>query len=113
MTILILGLLLIFLGLIFIRYIPVAGVKCRELCNLNETFKIVDVRDYNESYQDQILNGINIPIAYIKRHYHEINHSKIFVVASNHLEKNISIRLLRKKGFVVVGYSLTVCDCSK
>jgi hypothetical protein len=32
-------------------------------------------------------------------------------VAANHIEKNLSIRTLRKKGFHVMGYTLTNGQC--
>ncbi|NPC93752.1 hypothetical protein HOO54_16295 [Bacillus sp. WMMC1349] len=96
---------------IYNRYIPVRGVQC--IKTLNADAIIVDVRDYNQSYKDPFRTAINIPIAYLKRNYHEISSSKVYVVASDNLEKNMSIRFLRKKGFEVLGYTLTDCNPDK
>lgn len=71
----------------------------------------MDVRDYNQSYRDPVPGAINIPYAYMKRSYSDISRKNIHVVASDYLERNMSIRFLRKRGFKIVGYSLTGCDC--
>ncbi|WP_223700623.1 rhodanese-like domain-containing protein [Sutcliffiella deserti] len=109
---------LIVLGIIsaalYIRYFPIRGIPCVSSLSTNEDIiKIVDVRDYNQAYKDSIRESINIPVAYLKRNYSELPKSKIIILASNHLEKNISIRFLRKRGFEIIGYSLTDCDCKK
>ncbi|MDA1477631.1 rhodanese-like domain-containing protein [Bacillus changyiensis] len=101
---------ILILEFIYNRYIPVRGVQCFN--TLNADAIIVDVRDYHQSYKDPLRTAINIPIAYLKRNYHEISSSKVYVVASDHLEKNMSIRFLRKKGFEVLGYTLTDCRCN-
>jgi rhodanese-related sulfurtransferase len=102
--------ILMFFIIMYNRYIPVKGVQCSRTLNVEESsIKIVDVRNYNQSYKDTIVEAINIPVAYLKRNYHEISSMKIHVVASNHLEKNISIRFLKKRGFKVTGYTLTDC----
>jgi rhodanese-related sulfurtransferase len=105
-------LLLIIIGFLYIRYMPVTGVECSDIMSDADSVKILDVRDYNVSYKDPILHSINIPIGYMKRYYHEINHRNIYIVASNQLEKNMSIRFLRKKGYKVLGYTLTDCGCN-
>lgn len=108
----------ILLSIIFVfiygRYVPVWGVSCIDSLNSDvDSLKIVDVRDYNVSYKDPIQGSVNIPVAYLKRNFHELSHSKIIVVASNHLEKNISIRFLRNRGFKIMGYTLTDCTCTQ
>lgn len=101
-------------GMIFIRYLPIWHVKCIDSIKLNKgSIQIIDVRDYNESYKSPVPNALNIPIAYLRRSYNEIEAIEIYIVASNNLEKNISIRFLRKKGFKIVGYALTTCECKK
>lgn len=99
--------------LIYSRYVPVFGVPCLGSEFLNNDVKILDVRDYNQSYKNPIKNSINIPVAYLKRNYHEISNSTIIVVASDTLEKNISIRFLKKKGVNVLGYTFSNCSCKK
>ncbi|MFZ3589751.1 hypothetical protein ACOI1C_10825 [Bacillus sp. DJP31] len=63
------------------------------------SIEIVDVRDYNRSYKQPIHGSTNIPIAYLPRFFQEVSNKKIHVVASNHLDKNVSIRFFRKKGY--------------
>lgn len=107
---LIVGLVIVFM---FLRYLPVLGVRCIQLFELDEKDVIVvDVRDYNQAYKDSF-HSINIPVAYLNRYFHEIPDKQIHVVATNQLEKNISIRFLRKKGYHVKSYTLTDCQCDK
>lgn len=101
--------LLIVVGyLITIRNFPILGLHYINKKELDLTTLIkVDVRDYNESYKNPVKGAINVPVAYLKRYYLEIPSKDLIVVASNRLEKNVGIRLLRTKGFKVVGYTIT------
>lgn len=102
------------LGLIYVRYVPVVGVRCLAMSSLDaDSFQCVDVRDYNQSYKEPVPNSINIPIAYIKRNYQEISSLNIHIIAADQLEKNMAIRMLRKKGFNIKGYTLMNCDCNQ
>lgn len=84
------------------RYLPVWGVRCLQMLEIDEnSTTIVDVRDYNQSYKDVTQAAINIPVAYLNRYFHEIPGKQIHVVAATSLEKNISIRFLRKKGMLL------------
>lgn len=110
LLIIVLGILSVFL---YIRYFPVKGVKCIESPKFElDEVRILDVRDYNYAYKEPIQEAINIPTGYLKRNYRQISTNKVHVIATNQLEKNISIRFLRKKGFNVVGYTLTDCKCN-
>lgn len=98
----------------FLRYLPVWGVRCIHLFDIDEKeLIVVDVRDYNQAYNDSVHSTINIPVAYLNRYFHEIPDKQIHVVAANPLEKNISIRFLRKKGYHVKSYTLTDGQCDK
>lgn len=93
--------------LMYKRYFPVLGVPTINLNNLkSENVKLLDLRDFNQSYKDQIDGSVNIPIAYLNRNIDEIPNVELYVIASSALEKNVGIRWLRKKGFHVVGYSI-------
>ncbi|SFC37199.1 hypothetical protein [Bacillus sp. UNCCL81] len=99
---------------LYIRYFPIRDIKCVDSSSITSeisTTQIIDVRDYNESNKMPIINALNIPIGYLKRSYKDISNIEIHIVASNKLEKNLGIRFLRKKGFKIIGYSLTTCDC--
>ncbi|WP_057773523.1 rhodanese-like domain-containing protein [Cytobacillus dafuensis] len=107
-------LLAIITGTFFLRYFPVGNVKCKDLYNINkDSLTILDVRDYNLSYNDPIQGAKNIPVAYLKRNYAEIPSLSVHIIAADHLEKNISIRFLRKRGFKITGYTLTGCKCKE
>jgi len=89
------------------RYFPVLGVHFITLKDLDlDQIKVIDIRDFNESYKNPIEGTINIPIAYLKRNIYEIPKADLHLVVSSLLEKNIGIRSLRKKGFRVVGYTI-------
>lgn len=95
------------IGLVYVRYVPVTGVQSSRMTDFNiHSMQFVDIREYNQSYKQPIPNSINIPIAYLKRNYQEIANRKIHVIASDHLEKNMGIRILRKKGFNVSSYTI-------
>ncbi|HEY4554589.1 MAG TPA: hypothetical protein VIG80_15455 [Bacillaceae bacterium] len=96
----------------YIRYIPVAKVRClEEIVQESSSMEVLDVRDYNLSYRNPVPGSLNIPVAYLKRHLHELPKTNIVVAASTVLEKNLSIRLLRIRGYKVIGYTYTDCSC--
>ncbi|WP_231735338.1 rhodanese-like domain-containing protein [Gracilibacillus massiliensis] len=74
---------------------------------------ILDIRDYQKAAKDKVDGAIVIPVPYLRRYYSEISSQSIYVIASNHLEKNLAIRFLKNKGFDVIGYTLTDCQCKK
>lgn len=99
-------LIILLLTFIYSRYLPVFGVKAQVLQDNQESdVRIVDVRDYNEKV-DQGHHRLHIPIAYLHRFYHEIDGKSVHVIASSKIEKNMSIRFLRRKGYKVSGYTL-------
>ncbi|MGD6965785.1 hypothetical protein ACQCVP_05105 [Rossellomorea vietnamensis] len=90
------------------RYFPVKGVQCStEIPAETESILILDVRDYNQSSANPVPHAVNLPVAYIKRNWDDVAATRIHVAASTPLEKNMSIRMLRRKGFEVAGYTLT------
>lgn len=90
------------------RYFRIFGLDYMEKKVIeSSTFNIVDLRDYNDAYNNPFQGAINIPLAYLKRYYKELPNSDLVIVASNHLELKMGIRILRKRGFKVVGYTLT------
>jgi len=108
MVIVSLFVLISIMHVLFARYFPVFGLKEVDINKIeSNNFYVIDLRDYNESYKDPIDIGINIPIAYLNRYYSEIPNHELIVVASNCMERNIGVRILRNKGFKVVGYKVT------
>jgi hypothetical protein len=102
--------LLIFLTLLlgsfplFKRYYPIRHIPYYRLnqCLPKEGTALLDVRDYNDSCHCEIPGANNLPIPYINRHIKDIPYNQIHLVASSSLEKNVGIRMLRKKGFKMV-----------
>ncbi|KAA9022621.1 rhodanese-like domain-containing protein [Niallia endozanthoxylica] len=93
--------------ILYRRYFPVLGVQCNHFSDLDlDKINVIDVRDFNESCKNPIEGAINIPIAYLKRNYHEIPNRDLHLVALSLVEKNMGIRLLRQKGFRVTGYTI-------
>ncbi|WAA11017.1 rhodanese-like domain-containing protein [Fervidibacillus albus] len=111
---------LIILGFLFFepvykRYVPIKGVDFRDLESVDQKEELVllDIRDYQEAYNDPIPGAVNIPFAYLKRFYREIPPRNIHVIASNCMEKNIGVRYLKKYGFTVQSYSVKERKCRK
>lgn len=97
---------IIILVIIYKRYFSVLCVKYFQLGELDlSNVKILDIRDYYESYKNPIEGSLNIPLGYIKRNINEITHTDLHLVVSSLLEKNVGTRILRQKGYRVVGYS--------
>ncbi|WP_226666554.1 hypothetical protein [Metabacillus litoralis] len=98
---------------LFQRNISLKSVPCIDVNTSNvQSQVVVDIRDYNNISKELVSDAIVIPIAYLKRYYHEIPSKNVHVVASTKLEKNIGIRFLQKNGFRVTGYSLSECTCT-
>lgn len=91
---------------LFERYFPVFSVAYIPREEIGTKSTIIDLRDYNQSSKFSIPGAINIPVAYLNRFSTDIPNRKLYIIASNNLEKNVGIRLLRKKGFQVIGYTL-------
>jgi hypothetical protein len=91
---------------LFERYFPVFSVAYIPREEIETKSTIIDLRDYNQSSKFSIPGAINIPVAYLNRFSTDIPNRKLYIIASNNLEKNVGIRLLRKKGFQVIGYTL-------
>lgn len=96
------------------RYVPVLGVPCLGDLELTTPAKIIDVRDYNQ-VEEPVPTAIKIPVAYLQRNYRQFKGDKVIVLASSHLEKNISVRFFKKKGIEVIGYRVlgSSCKCPK
>jgi rhodanese-related sulfurtransferase len=104
---------IIILVILYRRYFPVLGVKAYRLEELNfSKLKLLDVRDYNESYKNPIEGALNIPLSYLKRNANEIPDTDLHLIVTSLLEKNVGARVLKRKGYRVVGYSF-VRDLAK
>jgi hypothetical protein len=62
--------LMIFISIIYKRYFPIYKVPCLPTMNLRDgNIVVLDIRDYNEASSKPVPHSINIPYAYLKRHY--------------------------------------------
>ncbi|RXT07969.1 sulfurtransferase [Ammoniphilus sp. CFH 90114] len=87
------------------RYVPVGNVPCidRDQIVPREDVLLLDVRDYNIATMHPVKGVLQLPYAYLKRHYGEIERKDIIIVTSDQLLLNLSVRFLRGKGFSIVG----------
>ncbi|WP_330948712.1 hypothetical protein [Virgibacillus sp. MG-45] len=94
---------------VYQRYIPVLGIGKKDLNYVSyskEDITIVDTRDYQVSSNQKIEKAVCIPLPYLNRHCYDIPDKKVFLVSESKLEKNLSARILRRKGMRVIGYHL-------
>lgn len=86
------------------RYVPVRGIKCiNSLSSVDKNKAIIDVRDFQDSSKDNIQGSVAIPLAYLKRSAQEVANKEIIVIVDHEILLNLSVRLLRKQGFKVIG----------
>ena len=97
--------------MLYKRYAPVSVPCVKEQDQEKQSMVVVDLRDYNMADKKPSRNAIHIPIAYIDRHYQEIPSKEVHVIAQNQVEKNMGVRLLRKRGFNVMSYTMSNCSC--
>ena len=97
---------------IYVRMIPVRGLRCIYDYNTLDTKNILllDLRDYNEATKVPVSDAYNLPIVYLKRYHSTIQRRNVILIASDLLTINMGARFLKRKGFNVIGYSLTECD---
>ncbi|WP_019243853.1 MULTISPECIES: hypothetical protein [Bacillus] len=114
MTYIIVFFLLVFFVSLYKRYVPVIGVPCKHINNdqIEQSKVIVDLRDYNDSDKTHLEEAIRIPVAYLQRYHHEIPSKNVHIIVNDRIEKNMGIRLLRKKGISVDSYTMSNCSCS-
>lgn len=101
--------------LLYTRYFPVKGVPCVDQKTLSHKKVKLDVREYNLAAKEGIANSISLPVAYLKRHHEQIPTDQIYLIASDKVEKNIGIRILKQRGHQVAGYTIinAKCRCRK
>ncbi|MRG85748.1 hypothetical protein [Salinibacillus xinjiangensis] len=91
------------------RYMPVLGIgKIDEnyVSYSKEDVAIVDIRSFHKSAQQMVENIHCIPLPYLSRYVYEIPKKDVIIIASDHVEMNLSARILRRKGLCVIGYCL-------
>lgn len=100
---------------LYVRYYPIKGVPCIDIHQLSKKTNNVkvDIRDYNTSAKGTVSNSVLMPIAYLRRYHNEIPAKQIYLIAADKVERNLATRMLKQKGFQVIGYTITNCNCQK
>ncbi|MFZ3578489.1 rhodanese-like domain-containing protein [Virgibacillus sp. DJP39] len=109
MSIVIISIVTIFLLFLYQRHVPVIGIVKLDLSYLScfeEDVVIVDTRDYQTSFRGASDNTYCLPLPYLKRHFRDLPNKKVVIIASNNVERNLSARILQRKGIRIVGYCL-------
>jgi hypothetical protein len=88
------------------RYVPVFGVSEVFSYYIEEDVIVLDLRDYQSTFNEPIPGSTNIPYSYLRRYYKEIPKRKLLIIATDALEKNLAIRFLLKKKFLVFGFKI-------
>ncbi|MGE7908207.1 rhodanese-like domain-containing protein [Lysinibacillus xylanilyticus] len=102
-----LGFSILICRLFYIRYFPAINVKYlnKRIIGDDKSFIIIDVREYNAPSYRLNHETIHLPLAYVHRHYFEIDSKKeVVLIVSDQITKNMAARLLKNKGFKVKGY---------
>ena len=98
MSYIVISLIVLMLGSFIKRYIPVLNVAYIWFKQVREIESVVvDVRNYTESDSDNNSRIMCIPYAYLKRYYHEIPNKPLHLIVHNKVDRNLSVRFLRKK----------------
>ncbi|WML44733.1 sulfurtransferase [Neobacillus sp. PS3-40] len=88
------------------RYVPVFGVSEVISYSIEEDVVVLDLRDYQSTFNEPISESLNIPYSYLKRYYKEIPKRKLLIIATDAIEKNLAIRFLLRKKFQVIGFKV-------
>ncbi|WP_335871677.1 hypothetical protein [Bacillus sp. 2205SS5-2] len=106
-------LLLLIIGISFSIHYRYTPTNCKKKsCQTSSDLTWIDVRDYQESNASPVESNFHIPCGYIYRHSHEIKANQVGVIASSKIEKNVAVRMLRKKGLQVVNCRVIPADVS-
>ncbi|MYL72310.1 hypothetical protein GLW00_15805 [Halobacillus litoralis] len=91
------------------RYLPASHVKKMDMSEVTSEDGMVvpvDTRDYQTSSQDKLAHAVCLPLAYLERHHQDIPQRPIVLICSDEVEKNLAARLLKRKGYEVIGYTI-------
>ncbi|WP_337018025.1 rhodanese-like domain-containing protein [Oceanobacillus massiliensis] len=94
---------------IYKRYVPALGSSRKytrsDLLSIDNV-QLIDTRDFQTSSKESIADMYRIPVPYLKRHYNEIPHKPIVLIAADSVEVNLAARFLKNKGYQIQGYCL-------
>ncbi|MFB5661448.1 hypothetical protein ACE4RR_06470 [Alteribacillus sp. HJP-4] len=90
------------------RWFPVLGIRCSPVPEqpLPQDTVVLDIRDYQDADRRPVQHAQTLPYPYLKRHISTVKAKQVFLVAPDKVSRNLSIRLLRKNGFKVTGFTV-------
>ncbi|WP_431030236.1 rhodanese-like domain-containing protein [Lysinibacillus sp. LZ02] len=94
----------------YIRLVPIKQVKAIPYRQVDDTYQILDVRDYNTA-GCLVQGSKHIPYGYLPRFYAEIEHRPIHLLVESQMDLNMASRFLRKKGYSVNSYTMMKKPC--
>ncbi|OMP65689.1 hypothetical protein [Domibacillus epiphyticus] len=65
---------------------------------------VIDVRDWQEANHVPLTGAVHIPCGYIPRCAGEYGGQEVYIAATTAVERNFSVRLLKKYGIQVKGF---------
>ncbi|AOM82951.1 hypothetical protein [Salisediminibacterium beveridgei] len=71
---------------------------------------VLDIREYQDALRRPSEAAINVPLAYLKRHYPKEMPRQLILVANDRVEVNLACRFLERKGYKVIGYQMCPAD---
>lgn len=91
-----------------LRYVPVKGLKEISVQEVGpmKPYLIVDVRQFQTAHHSPVQGSLNMPLAYLTRHFRDITQREVVIIASDKVEVNMSVKFLKRKGYIVHGYHL-------
>ena len=108
MSMIIVAVFSLFILFMLYRYVPAAHMKKMDLSETameKGDMVAVDTRDYQTSSQDAYEKSYCLPLAYLERHHRDLPTDRpVVLICSDEVEKNLAARLLRRKGYKVIGY---------
>ena len=101
-------LLIIVIGLLVSRFLPVRGVKQIDAADMKKRLKskgqqLIDVRSPSEFQTNHIKGFQNIPLPQLKERAHELAKDKeVYVICQSGMRSMQAAKILKKQGFTQI-----------
>ena len=101
-------LLIIVIGLLVSRFLPVRGVKQIDAADMKKRLKskgqqLIDVRSPGEFQTNHIKGFQNIPLPQLKERAHELTKDKeVYVICQSGMRSMQAAKILKKQGFTQI-----------
>lgn len=71
---------------------------------------ILDIREYQDALRRPAEGSLNVPLAYLKRHFPKKMPDELILIANDRIEVNLASRFLESKGYTVIGCQICPAD---